>query len=144
MAHHNRIAQLENWRSDTTQGGFYDQLAAGKIATSEPHAAAIGNGLVQPYFVPVPITIKSQLGSPTALAIGAFSTTLTTLSLALMGFRGVSTTNAFIGDFFGVAGIGMLITANWELVLGNSYAYTVLSAFCMFNAVFGFIVTPSF
>ncbi|KAF1819128.1 uncharacterized protein K489DRAFT_363458 [Dissoconium aciculare CBS 342.82] len=144
MAHHNRIEQLENWRSDLNQGGFYDQLAAGKIATSEPHAAAIGNGSVQPYFVPVPITIKAQLGSPTALAIGAFSTTLTTLSFALMGFRGVSVTNAFIGDFFGVAGIGMVISANWELVLGNTYAYTVLSAFGLFYAGFGFIVTPSF
>jgi hypothetical protein len=37
-----------------------------------------------------------------------------------------------------------LITANWELVLGNSYAYTVLSAFGLFYAGFGFIVTPSF
>jgi hypothetical protein len=64
MAHQNRIEQLENWRSDLNQGGLYDKLAAGKIATSEPHAAAIGNGTVQPYFVPVPITIKAQLGSP--------------------------------------------------------------------------------
>jgi hypothetical protein len=67
MAHHNRIEQLENWRNDLNQGGFYDQLAAGKIATSEPHAAAIGNGSVQPYFVPVPITIKAQLGSPVSM-----------------------------------------------------------------------------
>jgi hypothetical protein len=28
--------------------------------------------------------------------------------LALMGFRGVAVTNAFIGNFFGVAGIGMV------------------------------------
>ena len=36
-----------------------------------------------------------------------------------MEWRGVTVTNAFIGDFFGVAGIGMLITAQWEIVLGN-------------------------
>jgi hypothetical protein len=40
-------------------------------------------------------------------------------SFALMEWRGVTVTNAFIGDFFGVAGIGMLITAQWEIVLGN-------------------------
>lgn len=40
----------------------------------------------------------------TALAIGAFATTLTTLSCALMGFRGLSITTAFIGDFLAVAG----------------------------------------
>jgi hypothetical protein len=47
--------------------------------------------------VPVPMTIKSQLGNPTALAIGAFSTTLTTLSLSLMNWRGISITNVSLG-----------------------------------------------
>jgi succinate-acetate transporter protein len=41
----------------------------------------------------------------------------------------VTTTNVYIGNFFFVAGIGMLISAQWELVKGNSFAYTVLSAF---------------
>lgn len=94
--------------------------------------------------VPVPMTIKSQLGNPTALAIGAFATTLTTLSLSLMGWRGMSITNVFIGNFFFVAGIGMVISAQWELVLGNSYGYTVLSAFGFFYGGFGAIITPAF
>lgn len=38
----------------------------------------------------------------------------------------------------------MVISAQWELVLGNSYAYTVLSAFGLFYAGFGAIITPSF
>lgn len=52
----------------------------------------------KPYPFFVPSTVKSTLGSPTALAIGAFSTTLTTLSLSLMEWRGVTTTNAYIGN----------------------------------------------
>ncbi|KAL9624659.1 MAG: hypothetical protein Q9160_001013 [Pyrenula sp. 1 TL-2023] len=84
------------------------------------------------------------LGTPTALAIGAFATTLTTLSISLMEWRGVTITNVYIGNFFFVAGIGMLISAQWELVKGNSFAYTVLSAFGLFYAGFGAIVTPSF
>ncbi len=36
----------------------------------------------------------------TAFAIGAFATTLTTLSFALMEWRGLSVTNVFIGNFF--------------------------------------------
>ena len=67
----------------------------------------------------------------TALAIGAFATTLTTLSLSLMEWRNVTTTNVYIGNFFFVAGIGMVVSAQWELVRGNSYGYTVLSAFGM-------------
>ena len=45
-------------------------------------------------------------------------------------------------DFF--TGIGMVISAQWELVLGNTYAYTVLSAFGFFYGGFGAIITPLF
>ncbi|EME38788.1 hypothetical protein DOTSEDRAFT_180689 [Dothistroma septosporum NZE10] len=146
MPHENRIEQLEDLKNIETNADLYEKLASGKIATTQSDASSLSKvgGTAQPYYVPVPITIKSQLGSPTALAIGAFATTLTTLSLALMGFRGVGVTNAFIGDFFGVAGIGMFVSANWELVLGNTYAYTVLAAFGLFYAGFGFILTPFF
>lgn len=136
----NRIEQLEDLRNVTTNADFYEKLAAGKPASTGSGSPS-GTSL---QYIPVPITLKAQLGSPTALAIGAFATTLTTLSFALMGFRGVSTTNAFIGDFFGVAGIGMVVAAQWEIVLGNTYAFTVLSAFGLFYAGFGFIITPSF
>ena len=90
------------------------------------------------------ITLKVQLGSYTALAIGAFATTLTALSLALMGFRGVSVTNAFIGNFFGVARVGMVVMAQWEIVLGNTYAYTILSAFGLFTPDLDSFITPFF
>lgn len=81
-----------------------------------------------------------------------------------MEFRGLTITNVFIGNFFFVAGlfscfqlpeslsiltdhekgIGMVISAQWELVLGNTYAYTVLSAFGFFYGGFGAIITPLF
>lgn len=80
-----------------------------------------------------------------------------------MEWRGVTTTNVYIGNFFFVAGlplcyvlnliehrlitcpgIGMVISAQWELVLGNTYAYTVLSAFGFFYGGFGAIITPFF
>ena len=44
----------------------------------------------------------------------------------------------------GSLGIGMVISAQWELVLGNTYAYTVLSAFGFFYGGFGAIITPLF
>lgn len=105
---HNRIEQLEGLHNVRTNADFYEKLAAGKPASASP------NGSVSPdaagvQYIPVPITLKAQLGTPTALAIGAFATTLTTLSFALMEWRGVTVTNAFIGDFFGVAGIGMVV-----------------------------------
>jgi succinate-acetate transporter protein len=38
----------------------------------------------------------------------------------------------------------MVVSAQWELVLGNSYGYTVLSAFGLFYGGFGAIITPFF
>jgi succinate-acetate transporter protein len=129
MSDANRVEQLEGLRNITTNQDFYEKLASGHSASASSNST---NGTLNIQYIPVPITIKAQLGSPTALAIGAFATTLTTLSFALMGWRGLSVTTAFIGNFFGVAGIGMVVSAQWELVLGNTYAYTVLSAFGLF------------
>lgn len=61
-----------------------------------------------------------------------------------MEWHGLSTANAFVGNFFFIAGIGMVLSAQWELVRGNSYNYTVFSAYGMFYGGFGAILTPSF
>ena len=61
--------------------------------------------------------------------MGGFATTLLTLSLAMMGFRGVTVQTVFIGNLCFVACVGLLISAQWEMVKGNTFAYTVLSAF---------------
>jgi len=82
-------------------------------------------------------------GNPTPLAIAAFSTTLTTLSLALMEWRGVTITNVFIANFVFYAGITMIITAQWELVLGHTFPYVVFSSFGAFYLGFGAISIPS-
>lgn len=144
MSDANRVEQLEGLRNITTNQDFYEKLAGRHSASAPSSSPGSANGTLNVQYIPVPITIKAQLGSPTALAIGAFATTLTTLSFALMGWRGLSLTTAFVGNFLAVAGIGMVVSAQWEIVLGNTYAYTVLSAFGLFYLGFGFIVTPFF
>lgn len=54
--------------------------------------------------IPLMLAFNNYERKKTALAIGAFATTLTTLSLSLMEWRGVTTTNVYIGNFFFVAG----------------------------------------
>ncbi|KAF2854754.1 hypothetical protein T440DRAFT_542314 [Plenodomus tracheiphilus IPT5] len=95
-------------------------------------------------FVVVSPTAPKTLGAGTALAIGVFATTLTTLSLSLMEWRGVTTNNVFVANFFFAAAFGLVITAQWELSIGNGFAYTVFSAFGLFYAGYGAILTPSF
>lgn len=68
----------------------------------------------------------------TPLGMGGFATTLLTLSLSMMDFRGVSNQTVFIGNLCFVACIGLLISAQWEMVRGQTFAYTVFSAFGMY------------
>ncbi|KAJ6062602.1 uncharacterized protein N7446_006722 [Penicillium canescens] len=92
-------------------------------------------------------TLKVETPKPSAqsaLALGAFGTTLTTLSLSLMEWRGVTTANVFIANFFFIAAFGLVVTAQWELSIGNGFAYTVFSAFGLFYAGYGAILTPAF
>lgn len=46
-----------------------------------------------------------------------------------MEWRGVTVTNVYIANFFFVAALGLVISAQWELSVGNGFAYTVYSAF---------------
>jgi hypothetical protein len=85
-----------------------------------------------------------SLGAATALPCGAIATTLTTLSLSLMEWRGVTVENVYVANLFFVSSFGLVITAQWELSIGNGFAYTVFSAFGFFYAGFGAILTPAF
>ncbi|KAK1851957.1 gpr1 family protein [Colletotrichum chrysophilum] len=64
---------------------------------------------------------------------GAFSTTLMTLSLSMMGIRNVENQTVFIANLCFLAGIGLLISAQWEMLRGNMFAYTTLIAFGEFT-----------
>lgn len=61
--------------------------------------------------------------------MGGFATTLLSVSLAMMDFRGVSKQNMFVGDLCFVTFFGLLISAQWEMVRGKTFSYTVLSAY---------------
>ena len=58
---------------------------------------------------------------------------MTALSLSLMEWRGVVITNVFVANFFFAAAFGLVVTAQWELSIGNGFAYTVFSAFGKFR-----------
>ncbi|KAL2817997.1 GPR1/FUN34/yaaH family-domain-containing protein [Aspergillus cavernicola] len=89
------------------------------------------------------VTTCGHLANPNPLGFGAFATTLMTLSLSNMGFRGVSNQTLFIGDLCLLAGIGLLISAQWEMVRGNTFSYTVLAAFGLYYGGYGVLLMPS-
>ncbi|KAF1848913.1 uncharacterized protein K460DRAFT_279598 [Cucurbitaria berberidis CBS 394.84] len=95
-------------------------------------------------FVTAAPIARTSLGAGSALPIGVFATTLTTLSLSLMEWRGVTTNNVFVANFFFAAAFGLVVTAQWELSVGNGFSYTVFSAFGLFYAGYGAILTPAF
>ncbi|RSL58024.1 hypothetical protein CEP54_008007 [Fusarium duplospermum] len=51
--------------------------------------------------------LGERIGNPAPLAMGGFATTLLTVSLAMMGFRGVSLQTVFVGNLCFVACIGL-------------------------------------
>ncbi len=65
------------------------------------------------------------------MAMGGFATTLLTVSLAMMDFRGLSNQTVFIGNLCLVAGAGMVISAQWEILKGNSFSYSVMMCYGM-------------
>lgn len=80
----------------TYQSGAYPNL------THEPKANDLCESHLPAKSYPflVPSAVKNMLGGPTALAIGAFATTLMSLSFRLMEWRGVAFTNVYIDNFF--------------------------------------------
>ncbi|KAL3476558.1 GPR1/FUN34/yaaH family-domain-containing protein [Aspergillus californicus] len=89
------------------------------------------------------VATSSRLANPNPLGFGAFATTLMTLSLSNLGFRGVSNQTLFIADLCLLAGFGLLISAQWEMVRGNTFGYTVLAAFGLYYAGYGVLLMPS-
>ncbi|KAI7773795.1 hypothetical protein LA080_009872 [Diaporthe eres] len=77
------------------------------------------------------------------LGFAGFATTLMTLSLSMMGARGIENEGMFIGNLLLLAGLGLIITAQWEMVRGNTFAYTILSAFGFYYGGYGIMLLPS-
>ncbi|KAL1867860.1 hypothetical protein Daus18300_006135 [Diaporthe australafricana] len=114
-----------------------DEILKTSVTRSDPE-----NQLNAPFILyePLPIIKKKSLGAGSILPIGAFATTLTTLSLSLMEWRGVTTTNVYIANFFFIAAFGLVVTAQWELAIGNGLAYSIYSAFVWTVFVFALLI----
>ncbi|KAM0716499.1 hypothetical protein Q7P37_007944 [Cladosporium fusiforme] len=84
-----------------------------------------------------------RLADPAPLAMGGFATSLITVSFAMMNFRDVTVQTLNIGNLCFVASIGLLISAQWEMVRGNTFSYTVLSAYGLFYGGYGFLLIPT-
>ena len=65
------------------------------------------------------------------LAMGGLATFLITVCLAMMNFREVTVQTLNVGNLCFAASVGLLISAQWEMVRGNTFSYTVLSAYGM-------------
>ncbi|THW72957.1 hypothetical protein D6D19_06065 [Aureobasidium pullulans] len=83
-----------------------------------------------------------RLANPSPLGFGAFATTLMTISLAQMGFRNVQNQTVFVANLCFLAGVGLLISAQWEMVRGDTFAYTVLTAFAFYYGGYGALLMP--
>ncbi|BFZ63503.1 hypothetical protein YB2330_004626 [Saitoella coloradoensis] len=93
---------------------------------------------------PTPSPHLSRIGNPTPLGLAAHCATLGAASWAIMGFAGTSgaALQALAPEFIFFPGTMLLISAQWELVIGNSFAYTVFGSFSAFWLAFGYLNLP--
>ncbi|KAL0943478.1 uncharacterized protein CTRU02_201365 [Colletotrichum truncatum] len=113
------------------------------MESGKPELAVERSEMVHPNYpqFTAPRPLPTSAGS---LPVGAIATTLTTFSMSLMEWRGVTITNVYIANFFFLAAFGLFVSAQWELTAGNGFAYSVYGAFGLFFAGYGAILTPSF
>ncbi|KAI5788336.1 hypothetical protein EDC01DRAFT_659675 [Geopyxis carbonaria] len=89
--------------------------------------------------------LRKTFGNPTPLALAGFLLTLTPLSCALMGWRGAGGSGAaFIGNFFFMGGLLMVLGGFLEFILGNTFPFVVFTSFGGFWLTFGGTLSPSF
>ncbi|KAJ5668448.1 uncharacterized protein N7477_007018 [Penicillium maclennaniae] len=82
---------------------------------------------------------KGHLANPSPLGFGGFATTLMTLSLSMMGFRRVANQTVFIANLCFLAGFGLFISAQWEMVKGNTFGIILWRVWCIVDASLGVI-----
>lgn len=81
------------------------------------------------------------------MAMGAFATTLITVSCSMLDWRGVASEAVSVGNLCFVAGLGLVISAQWEMLRGQTFSYTVLCAYgelhkhlCLRHSFVGFVL----
>ena len=76
--------------------------------------------------------------------ISVFAVTNTMIALFLMQVRGIKHVDVLCGMLWFTGGIASWITAIFELLLGNTFAWTVFGSFGGYYFAFASTLTPSF
>jgi len=142
-APHNNLAPNGNGKLETKSQISHDEEAA---LGRQRHHADYGGDLARGE-----TTIEyrtrgfyKHIGNPGVLGFAAHSTTLMLVSIPFMMWRGVDNPQAISTTVWFFAGIYMLITAQWCLVKGESFAYCVFGVFSAFYLSYAAILTPAF
>ncbi|KAF2429192.1 hypothetical protein EJ08DRAFT_698553 [Tothia fuscella] len=85
-----------------------------------------------------------KMGNPTALALAVFAFTNTLMSLFLMRVRGVKELNFLVGTMWFIAGTTNVLCAVFELLIGNTFAWTIFGSLGAYFLSMGALLTPGF
>lgn len=88
---------------------------------------------------------EEKFGNAAAVGLSAFATSAFVLGLCLAGAKGIAAPNITVGLCFFYGGVVQAAAGVWELVLGNTFAGTVLCSFGLgFWMSFGAINVEAF
>lgn len=102
---------------------------------------AFGGTLNPDRYAPYPV---HQFGNAAALGLAAFGLTTLVLGLYYTGAMGIAVPNVVVGLALFDAGIMDFLTGIWELIIGNTFAGTVLTSYGSFWLAFSTLFIESF
>lgn len=85
-----------------------------------------------------------MFGNAAALGLAAFSLTTFILGLYLSGAMGIAIPNVIVGPAMFYGGALLFLSGTWELVIGNTFAATVLNSYGCFWFSFGAVYIEAF
>lgn len=102
---------------------------------------AFGGTLNPDRYAPYPV---HQFGNAAAVGLAGYSLTTFVLGLYYSGAMGIEVPNVVFGLAMFYGGTVMFLSGSWELVIGNSFAGTVLTTYGCFWLAFGSINIEAF
>ncbi|ODV88506.1 hypothetical protein CANCADRAFT_3147 [Tortispora caseinolytica NRRL Y-17796] len=136
-----------NMHDDTHSGNGYSDKDAQELRAINTAHTLPPEVFERLYYQPKPnndSSLRHKLGVPTGLAILLYTLNFFYISFFLMGWRGAGGGGAaMVGTFISVGFVGIIV-AIFELILGNSFIFTVLTAYAVFYLSYASTIIPWF
>ncbi|GAA5921689.1 hypothetical protein JCM1841_007090 [Sporobolomyces salmonicolor] len=145
QALHSPHSEKTQQLGDIESGGLLDGGASlGRSISVQLTAEQFERLYLQPGGQKAKGDLSKRFANPTPLGLASFLLCLTPFSCYLMGWAGTTTAAAptLVGAMLFMGGLGLMVAAILEFILGNTFTVVVFFTFGSFWLSFGFLLQP--